>query len=100
MDGLKLLKLVEIAMSKKNQPKKKKTTLNKSKCDASARISATNENPGGKQAEPTTHIPDPHAGWAEDWSDPSKFKQMSPIVPLVWFGVVLLLLIVYGALSA
>jgi|GEM_PF-3316833 len=33
--------------------------------------------------------------WAEDWSDPSKMRQMSPIWPLLWLTVPFVLAIVY-----
>lgn len=32
---------------------------------------------------------------ADDWSDPSKMRQMSPLWPLLWLAIPFVLLIVY-----
>ena len=37
--------------------------------------------------------------WAEDWSDPSKQPQMSPIWPLLWLAIPFVLLVVYGLVT-
>jgi len=38
-------------------------------------------------------------GWSEDWSDPSKLRQMSAAWPLMWLAVPFVLAILYEFLK-
>jgi hypothetical protein len=49
-----------------------------------------------EKAEPAPRAPAP---WAEDWSEPAKHPQMSAIWPILWLGIPLLAMVVYGYLS-
>jgi hypothetical protein len=39
------------------------------------------------------------APWTKDWSEPTEHPQMSAIWPILWLGIPLLAMVVYGYLS-
>ena len=49
-----------------------------------------------EKAEPAPRAAAPSA---EDWSEPTKHPQMSAIWPILWLGLPLLAMVVYGYLS-
>lgn len=73
--------------------------------NASNRPSARAASATGSEADPTEQAlspipPRPEARPdADDWSDPSKLRQMSAIWPLLWLTIPLVLLVLYGLLT-
>jgi hypothetical protein len=70
--------------------------------DARATGAAGSETDPAEQAVPerlSARPPQAPPG-ADDWSDPSKLRQMSAIWPLLWLTVPLVLLVLYGLFTA
>lgn len=72
------------------------------KSRSGARVSGSPVVPETEMDPSEVVVPDPvppprrkGGDWAEDWNDPSKLRQMSPIWPLLWLTVPFVLVIVY-----
>jgi len=55
--------------------------------------------PRAALAGETESAPRPAAPWTEDWSEPTKHPEMSAIWPILWLGIPLIGIVVYGFLS-
>ena len=53
----------------------------------------------GAIEDETESTPRPAGSWAEDWSEPASHPQMSAIWPILWLGIPLIAMVVYGFLS-